>query len=204
MKRGFRRRARLRSHFGGTGSWGGYFRLRKNSVVFLGLFLGGLLLGSLYTVRDCGGQRLILTMMANQLQAQAAGGFWQVLTGRLVTNLGYIIFLYFAANCVQGKWLSGLVPAFYGLSVGSSVTAILYQHGIAAGGYLAVCVLAPRFCQLILLMTACNQSVKLSQNISAKKPAGEQSFLLLGTATVLFSGLEALVLSRFTGLLTYL
>ena len=53
-------------------------------------------------------------------------------------------------------------------------------------------------------MTACNQSVKLSQNISAKKPAGEQSFLLLGTATVLFSGLEALVLSRFTGLLTYL
>lgn len=204
MGRSFRRRARLRSHFGGTGSWAGYFRLRKNSAVFLGLFLCGLLFGSLYTVRDCGGQRLILTMTANQIQAQASAGFWQVLTGRLVTNLGYIIFLYFAANCIQGRWLAGLVPAFYGLSVGAAVTAVLYQHGIAAGAYLAVCVLLPRFFQLVLLMTACNQAVKLSQSISSKKPAGERSFLLLGAATAAFSAAEALILSRFTGLLNYL
>lgn len=200
----FRRRRRFGSRTGGGHSWVDYFQLRKNSIAFLGLFLCGLLLGSLYAARDSGGQGLILAMVTNHIQRQAVSGWGQLLAGRLVSDLGFIVFLYFAANCVQGRWLAGLVPVLYGLSVGATVTALLVQHGLGAAAYLAVCVVLPRLLQLVLLMTACNQAVKLSQGISAKAPVGERRFLLLGAAAVALSFLESLLISRFTGLLTYL
>lgn len=180
----------------------GYLRLRRNSILFLGLFLVGLFFGSLYAVRDRAGPQLILALVANQLQKQAVSGYWQLLAGRLGSNLGSIVFLYFAANCVQGRWLSCLVPVFFGLSVGAAVTAVLSQYGPGAVGYLLACVLPPRFLQLVLLMTACNQAVRLSQSISSMAPVGERKFLLLGAAAVLLSMLEALLLGRFTGLLS--
>lgn len=200
----FRRRHRLGFRTGGGHSWTGYLQLRKNSILFLGLFLAGLLLGSLYAARDSYGPQLIISVVASQIQKQAISGFRQLLIGRLGSNLGFVVFLYFAANCVQGKWLACLVPVCYGLSVGAMVTAILFQHGLGAVGYLLVCVLIPRFLQLILLMSACNQAVKLSQGISAKAPVGEQRFLLLGTAMILLSVLETVLISWFAGLLTYL
>ncbi len=97
-----------------------------------------------------------------------------------------------------------MVPVFYGLAVGSKITALLFQHGLGAGWYVLVCILLPRFFQLILLIAACRQTRKLSQSISAQKPAGEQSFLLLGVATVVLSMIESVIIIRFTGLLTYL
>lgn len=201
-----RRRHRLFSRIGGSGgpSWADYLRLRKNSILFLGLFLAGLLLGSIYTVRDTGGQRLILALMENHIRRQAASGYGQLLAGRLGSGLGFIVFLYFAANCVQGRWLACLVPVFFGLSVGAAVTALLFQYGLEAMGYLSVCLLLPRFLQLLLLMTACNQAVKLSQSISPRVPVGEKIFLLLALAAVLLSMLETLLIGRFEGLLAYL
>jgi len=200
----FRRRNRFRSRTSGGGNWVGYFQLRRNSILFLGLFLVGLLFSSVYTVRDSGGPQLILAVVTNHIQKQAVSSYGQLLIGRLGSSLGFIVFLYFAANCVQGRWLACLVPVFYGLSVGATVTAILFQHGLGAAGYLLACVLVPRFLQLILLMTACNQAIKLSQGISAKAPVGEQRFLLLGAAAALLSVVETVLISRFTGLLTYL
>lgn len=199
----FRRRHRFLSRLGSGGgpSWKDYLRLRKNSVLFLGLFLIGLFLGSLYTVRDFNGQRLVLSLLQNHIQKQAVSGYGQLLAGRLGSNLGSIVFLYFAANCVQGRWLACLVPVFYGLSVGASVTALLYQYGLGAAGYLPVCLLLPRFLQLLLLMTGCNQAVKLSQGISPRAPVGERTFLLLGLAAALLSMLETLLIGRFGGLL---
>lgn len=199
-----KRRFRPRSRFGGGESFAGYFRRRKSSIALFGLFLAGLLVGSVYAVRDSGGDKMILAVVTNHIQAQAQGSYWEILTGCLISSLGYIVFLYFAANCVQGRWLANLAPVFYGLAVGAKTTVLLYQHGLGAGGYLLVCVLLPRFLQLILLVAACGQTRKLSQSISAQKPAGEQSFLLLGIAMILLSMLEAAVLRRFTGLLTYL
>ncbi len=200
----FRRRNRFHGRSGGGGSWVGYWQLRRNSVLFLGLFCTGLLLGSLYTVRDSGSLGLILAVVTNQIQRQAVSTGWQVLSGRLISSLGYIVYLYFAANCIQGKWLIRLVPVFYGLSVGAMVTALLHQHGLGAGPYLLVCVLLPRFLQLVLLMIVCNQAVKLSQSISSQKPAGEQQFLLFGVLAAILSLAETMVICRFTGLLTYL
>ncbi|MCI8652299.1 MAG: hypothetical protein HFF11_01210 [Angelakisella sp.] len=199
-----RRRFRPRPHFGGAGSWAGYLQRRKSSIIFLGLFLAGLLTGSIYTVRDSGGEQMILAVVTHHIQEQAQSGYWKILTGCLVSSLGYIVFLYFAANCVQGRWLANLVPVFYGLAVGSKITALLFQHGLGAGWYVLVCILLPRFFQLILLIAACRQTRKLSQSISAQKPAGEQSFLLLGAATVVLSMIESVIIIRFTGLLTYL
>lgn len=201
---GYFRRRRFASRMGGGISWISYLQLRKNSLLFLGLFLAGLLLGSIYTVRDSAGPGLMLSLVTNHIQKQAVSGHAQLLLGRLMSNLGPVVFLYFAANCVQGRWLAGLVPVFYGLSVGAVVTAILFQHGLKAMGYLLLCVLLPRFLQLVLLMTACNQAVKLSQGISAKAPVGERSFLLLGAATAGLSAVETVLIGRFTGLLTYL
>lgn len=203
--RGYFRRHRLTSRTGGGGghSWIGYLQLRRNSILFLGLFLVGLLFGSLYTVGDSGGPQLILALVTNHIQGQAQEKYGQILTGRLGSNLGSIVFLYFAANCVQGRWLACLVPVFFGLSVGAAVTAILSQYGPGAVSYLLVCVLPPRFLQLILLMTACNQAAKLSQSISSRTPVGERRFLLLGVAAVLLSMLETLLVGRFTGLLGY-
>lgn len=196
------RRHRPGSRIGGVGnSWTGYLRLRKNSILFLGLFLVGLFLGSFYAERDSGGQQLILALMTNHIQRQSVSSYGQILAGRLGSNLGSIVFLYFAANCVQGRWLAGLVPVFYGLSVGAAVTALLFRYGFAAMGYLLVCLLLPRFLQLVLLMIACNQAVKLSQAISPKAPVGERSFLLLGAAAMLLSMLETLLIGRFSGLL---
>lgn len=203
MRRYLRGRRRFGSR-GGTNSLMGYFQLRKNSILFLALFLCGLLLSSIYTVRDCRETRLILSLVANQVQNQAVSGYWTVLTGRLIANLGPVVFLYFAANCLQGKWLAGFVPVFYGLSVGATVTALLFQHGLGAGQYLFICVLLPRFAQLVLLMAACNQTVKLSQSISSQRPAGERSFLLFGVGMAGISMIETLIIGRFTGLLTYL
>lgn len=182
----------------------GYLKLRRNSLLFLGLFLIGLFLGSFYAEQDSGGPQVILALMTNHIQKQAVSSYGQILAGRLGSNLGSIVFLYFAANCVQGRWLACLVPVFFGLSVGAAVTALLYRYGFAAAGYLSVCVLPPRFLQLVLLMTACNQAVKLSREISARSPVGERSFLLLGAAAMLLSMLETLLIGRFTGLLEYL
>ena len=53
-------------------------------------------------------------------------------------------------------------------------------------------------------MPGCTQAARLSQGVSAKAPVGERRFLLLGAAAGLLSVLETLILSRFTGLLTYL
>lgn len=203
---GFFRRHRLISRVGWVGrrSWTGYLRLRRNSILFLGLFVLGLFFGSVYTVRDSGGPQIILALVTNHIQKQAFSGYGQLLAGRLGSNLGSIVFLYFAANCVQGRWLACLIPVFFGLSVGATVTAILFRYGLEAMGYLLVCVLPPRFLQLMLLMTACNQAAKLSRDISPKAPVGEQRFLLLGVAAILLSMLETLLIGRFTGLLAYL
>ncbi len=202
MMGGYFRRRRFRARTGGGGNWGGYLQLRRNSMIFLGLFLCGLLFGSLSAARDSGG--LILAMVTNHIQRQAVSGWGELLSGRLVSGLGPVVYLYFAANCVQGRWLAGLVPVLYGLSVGAGVTALLAQHGLGAAGYLVLCVVLPRFLQLVLLMTGCNQAARLSQGVSAKAPVGERRFLLLGAAAGLLSVLETLILSRFTGLLTYL
>lgn len=202
--RGYFRRHRLISRTGGGRSWTGYLQLRGNSILFLGLFVLGLLFSSVYTVRDSGGPQVILALTANHIQKQAFSGYGQLLAGRLGSNLGSIVFLYFAANCVQGRWLACLVPVFYGLSVGATVTAVLFRYGLGAMGYLLVCILPPRFLQLVLLMTACNQAVKLSQSISPKAPVGERRFLLLGVAAILLSMMETLLTGRFTGLLAYL
>lgn len=199
-----KRRFRSRSRLGGMGSWIGYFQRRRNSIAFFTLFLVGLLVGSVCAVRDCGGEGMLLAVITNHIRKQTAGGYWQILGNCLVSSLGYIVFLYFAANCVQGRWLANLVPVFYGLSVGAKVTVLLYQHGLGAGGYVLICVLIPRFFQLILLVSACGQAARLSQSISTQKPVGEQSFLLFGAAAAVLSMAEALVVSRFTGLLTYL
>lgn len=179
----------------------GYLKMRKNSLLFLGVFLVGLALGSFYAEGDSRGPQVILALVTNHIQRQAVSSYGQLLAGRLGSNLGSIVFLYFAANCVQGRWLVGLVPVFYGLSVGAAVTALLYKLGFGAMGYLLVCVLPPRFLQLVLLMTACNQAVKLSREISARSPVGEQKFLLLGAAAMLLSMLETLLIGRFAGLL---
>lgn len=201
----FRRHRFISRTGGGRGpSWTGYLRLRRNSILFLGLFVVGLFLGSLYTVRDSGGPQIILSLVTNHIQRQAGENFTQIMAGRLGSNLGSIVFLYFAANCVQGRWLACLVPVCFGLSVGAAVTAILFQYGLGAVGYLLVCVLPPRFLQLVLLMTACNQAVKLSREISPKAPVGERKFLLLAVAAVLLSMLETVLIGRFTGLLGYL
>lgn len=197
----FRRRYWQGSRNSGGISWTGYLQLRKNSVLFLGLFLAGLFFGSVYAVRDCDGPGLIPALVMGHIQKQSVSGYGQLLTGRLGSNLGSIVFLYFAANCVQGRWLACLVPYFYGLSVGASVTAILFQYGHGAVGYLLFCLLPPRFLQLVLLMIACNQAVRLSQSISPRAPVGERRFLLLGVAAVLLSMLETLLVGQFTGLL---
>lgn len=200
----FRRRYRSISRAGGGRSWTGYLQLRRNSIFFLGLFVLGLFLGSFYFVRDSGGPQVILALVTNHIQKQAGEKFGQILTGRLGSNLGSIVFLYFAANCVQGRWLACLVPFFFGLSVGATVTAILFRYGFEAIKYLLVCVLPPRFLQMVLLMIACNQAVKLSQSISPKTPAGEKKFLLLGVAAILLSMLETVLIGRFMGLLGHL
>ena len=181
-----------------------YLHLRKNSILFFGMFLCGLIFSSLYAAKDSGGSGLILTVVTNHIQVQALSGYWQILSSCLTKNLGAIVFLYFAANCIQGKWLIPLVPLFFGLSAGAITTSLLYQHGLGAMAYILICVLVPKFIQLILLMAGCNQAMKLSIGIPSQKPAGERLFLFFGGAAVLVSLLETLLLSRFTGLLTYL
>ena len=99
---GYFRRRRFRARTGGGGNWGGYFQLRRNSMIFLGLFLCGLLFGSLSAARDSGG--LILAMVTNHIQRQAVSGWGELLSGRLASGLGPVVYLYFAANCVQGRW----------------------------------------------------------------------------------------------------
>ena len=199
------RRSRRRPAVGRPGSGGaGYFRQRRNSLAFLGAFLGGLVFSSLYTVRESSGAGLILTMVTSHLTLQAQAGYWELLRGCLMEDLGYVVFLYFAANCFRGGWLIPLAPLCYGLSAGAMMTALLYQHGLGAMAYLLVCLLLPRFLYLLLLMAACNQAARLSQGISSQKPAAERLFLLFGAAAVLLSLLEALILSRFTELLAYL
>ena len=201
---GYRPRRRHIIGYSRPGGGVGYFRQRKNSVIFLGMFLAGLVFSSLYSVKDGSGGGLILTMATNHIEVQAVSGYWELLTGCLGENLGYVVFLYFAANCVQGRWLIPLAPLCFGLSVGAVVTSLLYQHGLGAMAYILICVLVPRFLYLVLLMAVCNQAMKLSQGISSQKPAGERLFLVFGVIAALLSLLEALVLYRFTGLLTYL
>ncbi len=141
---GYFRRRRFRARTGGGGNWGGYLQLRRNSMIFLGLFLCGLLFGSLSAARDSGG--LILAMVTNHIQRQAVSGWGELLSGRLVSGLGPVVYLYFAANCVQGRWLAGLVPVLYGLSVGAVVTALLAQHDWGRRGTWSFASSCPVFC----------------------------------------------------------
>lgn len=89
---GYFRRRRFRARTGGGGNWGGYLQLRRNSMIFLGLFLCGLLFGSLSAARDSGG--LILAMVTNHIQRQAVSGWGELLSGRLVSGLGPVVYSY--------------------------------------------------------------------------------------------------------------
>ena len=74
-----KRRFRSRGRLGGMGSWTGYFQRRRNSIAFFTLFLVGLLVGSVCAVRDCSGERMLLAVVTNHIQKQAAAGYWQIL-----------------------------------------------------------------------------------------------------------------------------
>ncbi len=112
-----RRRFRPRPHFGGAGSWAGYLQRRKSSIIFLGLFLAGLLTGSIYTVRDSGGEQMILAVVTHHIQEQAQSGYWKILTGCLVSSLGYIVLLcrQLCSGAVAGQFGAGVLRAGCGL-----------------------------------------------------------------------------------------
>ena len=60
---GYRPRRRHIIGYSRTGGGVGYFRQRKNSIIFLGMFLAGLIFSSLYSVKDGSGGGLILALL---------------------------------------------------------------------------------------------------------------------------------------------
>lgn len=183
-----------------------FLRSRKTTLIFILFFIGGVAFGSIYAVAGGNGS-LLVSIVLNDLEIQAGRNLQQIFLKSVVQNVGILLYLYFCSNCSKGKPLIHMVPLFFGLSVGAVITAVLYKLSIAALPYVLACVALPKFIQALLLISACNNALKISAQLF-KDPGDwrrtEGSCIhmgLYGGAFLLFSFLESIILIFFRRLL---
>lgn len=185
-----------------------FLRSRKSTLLFILLFVGGLTFGSVYTVAGGNGS-LLVSIVLNDLEIQITRNFQQIFFKSIVQSVGILLYLYFCSNCSKGKPLIHMVPLFWGLSVGAVVTSILYQLSVSALPYLLICVVLPRFIQGIVLISACNNALKISAQLFKdpgdwRKTEGSCVHMgLYGGAFLLVSFLESVILLLFRHLLPH-
>lgn len=183
-----------------------FLRSRRNTLLFILFFIGGVAFGSIYAVAGGNGS-LLVSIVLNDLKIQADRNFQQIFIKSIVQSIGILLYLYFCSNCSKGKPLIHMVPLFFGLSVGAVTTAILYKLSISALPYVLMCVILPKFVQAVLLISACNNALKISAQLF-KDPGDwrrtEGSCIHMGLyagAFLLFSFLESIILVSFRYLL---
>ena len=183
-----------------------FLRSRKNTLIFICLFVGGITFGSIYAV--AGGQSTLLSsIILNDVAVQASRSFRQLFMKSIIQGAAILLYLYFCSNCSKGKPLIHLVPLFLGLSAGASITTILAKFSISSFPYILSCILVPKFLQAVLLLSACGNALKISTQLFSDPGEWrrtEGSFIhmgLYGGIFLIFSLMETILIFTFRHLL---
>lgn len=182
-----------------------YLLARGSTLAFLGFLTAGLALGSSFCVSGAEGAELLRSIVANQLSLQQQQNFVELVLGGAYGFVGILIFIYICVNCRKGSMLIYFVPLLYGISVGTTMAAVLLANGFAAFSYLLFGVFLPKAVQTMLLLSACNKTVRYckAQYGGTGNRKGQESFpILLYLALFgLYFVIEAAFIYLFRGLL---
>lgn len=195
-----RRQARRRYRSGGI-SLSEYFRARKMTLTFFLFFLCGLAGGSFYAVADSSSGMLLISIIVNSVKLQQTLPFLRVFFQSATQALGILVYLYFAAYCVKGKWLINLVPLIFGLSLGATITSILYRFSSTAILYILTCVFLPKFLEVLLLLALCNFCLRISAGLGGGGSGRTNVFWIFAILLLVFSLLESTLIFNFCHLL---
>ncbi len=185
-----------------------FLKARKGTLLFISLFIFGVTFGSIYAAQSTN-TTLLHSVILNGLSVQKTQSLKLLFFKSAAQTLGLLIYLYFCSNCSKGKPLIFCVPFFFGLSTGAVVTVIMAQGAWSAMPYLMICILIPKFILAIILISACNNAVKISNQLF-QNGDGRQSIIgscvhmgLYAGAFLLFSAAQAAILLLFGHLLPF-
>lgn len=182
-------------------SLAGYLQSRKATVTYSLLFVAGLTLGSFYACVDGQGTMVLTAIVVNAVKLRQTTPFLQVFFQCATQSLGILVYLYFAAYCMKGKWLIYLTPLVLGLSVGTTATAILYRFLWGGVSYVLVCIMLPKFIEFLLLLVFCNNCLRISADVGSGNPIKGDVFWIFAIMLLGYALFEGILLFRFCGLL---
>ena len=177
-------------------------------MLFILLFLAGVTMGSVFAAQTSSSE-LLHSVILNGLSLQKDLNLRQLFFKSAAQTLGLLVYLYFCSNCSKGKPLILCVPLFFGLSSGAVITVILRYGAFSAMPFLMICILLPKFILAILLISACNNAIRISNQLfqggDSRQPSGGSCVHmgLYGGAFLLFSALQAAILLLFGHLLPF-
>lgn len=196
-----RRRPRRRPGLGQGASLRQYLQSRRSTILFFLFFLCGLTAGSLYAAMDGSGSMVLISILVNTVKIQQASPFVRIFFQSVTQAFGILVYLYFSAYCMKGKWLIYLTPLVFGLSVGTMITSVLYQFLLTGVPYVVLCIFLPKFVQLLLLLVLCNNCLRISAGIGTGAPIRGEIFWVFAILLAIFALFESAMIFRFCGLL---
>lgn len=195
-----RRRPRRRP--GQEATLGQYLRARRSTIQFFLFFLCGLTVGSLYAAMDGSSTMVLLSILVNSVKIQQTSSFLRIFFQSVTQAFGILVYLYFSAYCMKGKWLIYLTPLVFGLSVGTVVTSVLYRFLLTGVPYVVLCVFIPKFLELLLLLVLCNNCLRISAGIGTGAPIRGEIFWVFAILLGIFALFESAMIFRFCHLLS--
>ncbi len=182
-------------------SLGQYLRARKATLLFFGIFLAGLTAGSFYACVDGSGSMVLISIVINSVKLQQTLPFFRIFLQCATQVFGILVYLYFAAYCMKGKWLIYMTPLVFGLSVGAITTSVLYRFGLSGFLYVLLCLFVPKFLELLLLVVLCNACLRISAGVGMGTQVKGDIFWMFAIFFAVFAFVEGLLLFHFCALL---
>ncbi|MEG2086898.1 MAG: hypothetical protein RR022_01775 [Angelakisella sp.] len=181
-----------------------YLQTRGSIFTLSTLFIGGLLVSSLFCISGSESSTLLLKIVVNELNLQKSRTFLQLLLSATTSFAWVFVLIYLCVNSRKGALMVFAIPVLYGLAIGSLITAVLVNYGYAALDYIAVCIFIPKFFETLLLLSICNKAARYCRTATGSGRRRREDELPLALYLILFAGcflLEGGLLWLFRGML---
>lgn len=194
----------IQKHRRTVDGFGSYLLSRGSTFAFIGFFMGGLAVGSLFCIAETDGAQLLRSIVNSDLTMQMSRNYPQLLMSAISGFAAIFLFAYLCINCTKGAMLIYIVPLVYGLSLGAIITAILCGYGYHALRYILVCIFLPKVIETFLLLSLCNKTARYCKEGGGGKAPhkGRPVFpiMLYLVVFAVYFVVESLVVLLFRGL----
>ncbi len=145
-----------------------YMRRHRASVVFSGMFIAGVALGS-SAVRTLSGDLAqgLAALLRGFVDARTTQALGQTLASSLSQNLVLIIILFFSGFCAIAAPIIYMVPLFKGLGYGLTAAALLAVYGVRALPFVGFLLLPNTLLSALIIVAACEEALKMSRTFLA-------------------------------------